>query len=117
MHIDLLSLGAALAFGTPVFAMLPLLAHYYYRRAVWRRRKRRGRGNAGFCPSAFALGSALQFLAIFYRPSLRNVLEARELVDVDEDDDGGSDTPKRHLHRQLRRIRRGEPVGDLVWRM
>jgi hypothetical protein len=43
--------------------------------------------------------------------------QIRQVEDVDEDDQGGPETPLKHLHRQLRRIRRGEPVEQLVWRL
>jgi hypothetical protein len=50
------------------------------------------------------------------------VVEARQDADedADEDDNGDTDTPAarmRHFHRQLRRIRRGDPVDRLVLRM
>jgi len=37
--------------------------------------------------------------------------------DADDDDQGGPDTPQRNLMRQLRRIRQGETVDRLVWRL
>ena len=66
-----------------------------------------------------AMGAALMFLSMAYRPSLAFVAKAKivQREDEDEDDQGGPDTPQRHLMRQLRRIRRGEPVDRLVWRL
>jgi len=66
-----------------------------------------------------AMGSALMFLSMAYRPNHSFVAKAQivEREDTDEDDQGGPDTPKRHLMRQLRQIRRGEPVDRLVWRL
>jgi hypothetical protein len=68
-------------------------------------------------PEAF--GAAFQFLSIAYRPNHAFVAKAQivEREDQDEDDEGGPDTAKRHLMRQLRRIRRGEVVDRLVWRL
>ena len=66
-----------------------------------------------------AMGSALLFLVMAHRPNHEFVAKARvrEQEDADDDDQGGPDTPQRHLMRQLRRIRRGEPVDRLVWRL
>src|SRR5579863_6022628 len=66
-----------------------------------------------------SLGSALMFLSMAYRPNHAFVAKAQIVQREDEDDDneGGPDTPQRHLHRQLRRIRRGQPVDRLVWRL
>jgi hypothetical protein len=63
--------------------------------------------------------AAFQFLSLAYRPNHAFVAKAQiqQQEDADDDDDGGPDTPIRHLHRQLRRIRRGEPVETLIWRL
>ena len=65
------------------------------------------------------VGAALMFLSMAYRPNHAFVAKAQivEREDQDDDDQGGPDTSKRHLMRQLRRIRRGEPVDRLVWRL
>ena len=66
-------------------------------------------------PEAF--GSAFLFLSMAYRPNhafmAKSQIEQRE--DQDDDEEGGPDTAKKHLARQLRRIRRGETVDRLVW--
>ena len=66
-----------------------------------------------------AVGAALMFLSMAYRPNHAFVAKAQivEREDQDEDDQGGPDTSRRHLARQLRRIRHGEPVDRLVWRL
>ena len=66
-----------------------------------------------------AMGAALLFLVMAHRPNHEFVAKAqiREQEDVDDDDQGGPDTPQRHLMRQLRRIRHGETVDRLVWRL
>ena len=66
-----------------------------------------------------ALGNALMFLCIAYRPNHSFMAKAQivQREDADDDGQGGPDTAKRHLMRQLRRIRRGEPVDSLVWRL
>jgi hypothetical protein len=65
------------------------------------------------------MGSALQFFSMAYRPNHAFVAKAQivEREDQDEDDQGGPDTPRRQFVRQLRRIRRGEQVDRLVWRL
>ena len=69
--------------------------------------------------AAAGLGTAFQFLSMAYRPNHAFVAKAQiqQQEDVDEDDDGSSETPVKHLNRQLRRIRRGEPVDHLIWRL
>ena len=65
------------------------------------------------------IGAALIFLSVAYRPNHAFVAKAQivQREDTDDDDQGGPDTAQRHLMRQLRRIRRGEPVDRLVWRL
>lgn len=66
-----------------------------------------------------AMGAALMFFSMAYRPNHTFVAKAQivEREHTDEDDQGGPDTAKRQFMRQLRRIRRGEPVDRLVWRL
>ena len=65
------------------------------------------------------VGAALMFLSMAYRPNHAFVAKAQivQREDQDDDDQGGPDTAQRHLQRQLRRIRRGERVDRLVWRL
>ncbi len=93
---------------------------------TWSRfRERRNRKNPprharlGTSSSAAGLGAAFQFLSMAYRPDHSFVAKAQiqQQEDADEDDDGTPETPIKHLHRQLRRIRRGEPVERLIWRL
>jgi hypothetical protein len=107
---------AAFAAGAPFLAIAIICFHYHLRRATWKRALRHGGKPAGFCPTG-SLGSAFQILQVFYRPTAAYVIEAQEKEDVVEDDDGEPEPPLRHFHRQLRRIRQGEPVDTLVWRL
>ncbi|HEY2859876.1 MAG TPA: hypothetical protein VGJ21_15755 [Terracidiphilus sp.] len=102
---------------------LLILATFYI---AWLRfRERRSRGKRGTLQSrlriasAAGLGAAFQFLSMAYRPDHAFVMKAQiqQHEDCDEDDDGSPDTPVKHLHQQLRRIRRGETVDRLVWRL
>ena len=81
-------------------------------RLVWRLR-----GRVGFYPSGAALGNALQRLQVMAQPEVRYVIREKESEDVDEEDSGDPDPPRdpiAHLHRQARRIRRGEEVDRIT---
>jgi len=116
MDTSLFYAMGSLAAGAPFLAIVFISIHYHLRRAAWKRATQRGEKPAGFCPTG-SLGSAFQIVQVFYRPSIAYVIEAREKEDVVEDDDSEPETPLRHFHRQLHRIRQGEPVDTLVWRL
>ena len=117
-----MGLNALYSFGifllnAPYIAIGVILAHYVWRRAAWRRGRRRGRKRLGYYPSALALGMVLQFVEVFYRPSVDHVLETKQVEVVEEDDEGDPETAAKELSRQLKRIRRGEAVERLVLRV
>lgn len=114
MSIHLLYLCGSLALASPFLVIVAIFVHYFLQRAVFRRNQRLGRRNRGFCPSSFALGTALQLIPMFYRPSMDFAIKARLVQVVEEDDEGDPEKPAKHLHRQLRRIRRGQRVDTLV---
>jgi hypothetical protein len=64
------------------------------------------------------VGAAFQFLSIAYRPHHAFIAKAQivQHEDADDDENGDPDTAARHLRRQLRRIRRGQPVDPLIVR-
>ncbi len=108
----------SIAASLPYLAVAVVFAHFLLRRAEWRHKRRRGEKNPGFCPSSSALGAILLFAQVFYRPTLSYVLEARQEEDAEEDDQGDPEgMTKQQLNRQLKKIRRGEHVGDLVLRL
>src|SRR5271168_672409 len=80
------------------------------RRFLWRRRKRQGKRNLGFFPTYTSAGNALQALQAMAQPTAEYVLAEKVDDEADDDDEGEPDHPEKHLHRQLRRIRRGEKV-------
>jgi hypothetical protein len=84
------------------------------RRFLWRRRNRQGRRNLGFCPTYTSAGNALQALQAIAQPGADYVLAEKFDDEADDDDEGEPDSPEKHLHRQLRRIRRGEKVERLT---
>lgn len=59
----------------------------------------------------------LQFMSELYCPSARFLLAEKCDEDADEDDSGDPESSEKHFNRQLKRIRRGEKIGDLVLRL
>ena len=105
--------------GLLVFVPLAVALIFF---SVWRiglwQRKRRGSLQSKIYSMCLAAGIGfLQFVQTFYQPNLNYVLSAIEDEDVDEDDQGDPDSPHKHLHRQLRRIRRGQHVDRLEVRL
>jgi hypothetical protein len=84
------------------------------KRFLWRRRKRLGKRSLGFCPTYTSAGNALQLLQLMAQPRAEHMLAEKFDDEADDDDEGEPDTPEKHLHRQLRRIRRGEKVERLT---
>jgi hypothetical protein len=117
MGVDALYLCWILLLNAPYLAVGVIIVHYLWRRAAWRRGRRLGRKRLGYYPSAFAFGLALQFVQVFYRPSVDYVLEAKQEEAAEEDDEGDPETGGKQLSRQLKRIRRGEQVERLVVRL
>jgi hypothetical protein len=117
MNIDTISAWCIFAGFIPFLAIIVILLHYSLRRFLWRRGKRLGKSNLGFYSTSFALGMALQFMQVYWRPSVSYVLEEKQDEEADEDDNGDPENLKKQLDRQLKRIRRGEPVDRLVLRL
>jgi hypothetical protein len=117
MSINSISAWCIFAGFIPFLAIIVILLHYSLRRFLWRCGKRLGRSNLGFYPSSFALGMALQFMQMYWKPSVSHVLEEKQDEEADEDDNGDPESMNKQLNRQLKRIRRGEPVDRLVLRL
>jgi hypothetical protein len=115
MNHDFAYAIGALAGSIPYLAIVFILGHYVVRRANCRRRTRRSM--PGFYPSSAALGAVFLLTQMFYRPSIRHTIEARLVIDVEDDDQGDPEAPAKQLDRQLKRIRRGESVESLVVRL
>jgi hypothetical protein len=84
------------------------------RRFLWRRKKYLGRRNRRFFPTYTSAGNALQSLQAIAQPRADYVLAEKFNDEADDDDDGEPTDPAKHLHRQLRRIRRGEKIERLT---
>jgi hypothetical protein len=105
------------ALALPYLAIAAILLRNKLRRMQWRHGKNRRPTRSSICTTSVALGAMLLLGQVFYRPSMAHVVQAREQIDVDEDDSGDPEHPDRALHRQLRQIRRGELVRDLILRL
>jgi hypothetical protein len=115
MHFDALSVLSLFAAAPYVFIAGVLLL-YFVRRAASKPAPRHGRMRARVIKTSAGLGAMFLFTLSFYRPSLAHTIEAIQREDADQDDEGDPETPAKQLHRQLKRIRRGEHVGTLVLR-
>jgi hypothetical protein len=58
---------------------------------------------------------ALQNLELLVNHNVQHVIEER--LDEEADEDGDPENPKAQMARQLKRIRRGEPVDRLILRL
>jgi predicted PurR-regulated permease PerM len=121
-HFNAVDFYQTLAVSLPVFAMLFVAIAVACRRlnqlVQKPARRRRQRGIAISVTNA-AIGLSFLPFAAIYRPNLIEVVKTQiqQLEDADEDDNGDPETPTKHLHRQLRRIRRGEKVEALSVRL
>jgi|SRR5579859_1937884 len=111
-----------LAVSLPTFAMLFVAIAVACRRVKQLlqkpARRRRQRGIAVSITNT-AIGLSFLPFAAIYRPNFIEVVKTQiqQQEDSDEDDNGDPETPTKHLHRQLRRIRRGEKVEALSVRL
>jgi hypothetical protein len=103
-------------FAFNVLAILLGCIVFCWRRFLWQRRKRLGKRNPGFFPTFTSAGNALQTLQvqIMAQPQVQHVLEEKLEDEAEDDEDGEPADPEKHLHRQLRRIRRGEEIERLT---
>jgi hypothetical protein len=87
---------------------------FCFRRNRRQSKKRRGKKRFGFFPSGASMGNALQTLHAFVQPRVGNVITENQKEEAEEDEDGGSNDPVKHLLRQLKPIRNGEVVDRLT---
>ena len=117
MFIHVVAAGLLLA-GSFLFIFLTLaLAHLAF--FGHGRRKQQALNQRRRIP-VFLVSAGLLFLQLMselYCPSAKILLAEKCDEEADEDDSGDPDSPQKLLHRQLKRIRRGEKIGDLVLRL
>ena len=104
MNLDPILQGALLAFITLITLVFVLQKERY------KHRKRRGKKDLGFYPSAAALSLSLLALQTLAQPDLNHSLEQRLTEAAEQDDEGDPNDPAARLTRQLKRIRNGEPL-------
>lgn len=113
-------IGPAAFMAAPViiFLLLILQALLYLQARISLKRSPSQKARISAVSSA-GLGATLQFLSVLYHPSDAQMITAQiqQHEDTDDDDHGSPETPLKHLHQQLRRIRRGEHVDHLVWKL
>jgi hypothetical protein len=97
--------------GLPLFMAACV---FVYRRWRWKRRGHLERKRRGFYPTTFALGIAFQQIQLFVAPDVAHAIAERLKEQAEDDDEGGTENPARHLDRQLRRLRRGERLETLT---
>ena len=95
-------------------AILVFCLVFWAKRRLWQRRVRRGNCRPGFFPTYTTAGNALQNLQVIAQPRVEYVLAEIFDDEAEDDDEGGPLDPTEHLHRQLRRIRRGETLERLT---
>ncbi|HEX3942208.1 MAG TPA: hypothetical protein VHX11_12050 [Acidobacteriaceae bacterium] len=117
MNIQLLYLCGFLTLAVPFFAVAAAFSHYLLQRRSLRRRRRFTRAIPGLYPASMALGMVFLLVQTFYRASVSYAVEARLVEDAGEIDEGDEETLAKQLNRQLRSIRRGEPLDRLVLRL
>jgi hypothetical protein len=107
-----------LADAAPFLLLLLVSIFHFGRKHLGRTATRRGGKNRlGFTASTFTIGLALQNLETLMRPNVEHVIEQKYDEDAEDDTSGDPDLPKAQLHRQLRRIRRGEKVDRIILRL
>lgn len=112
MHIEQ-SFDLMLLAGLYSFVVLFGIA-FFFQRFRWRRRKARGKATWGFYPGAASLGNALHQLSAIADPQAQHAVTEIVSDDSEEDDEGAPKDPAAHLHRQTKKIRRGERVDRLT---
>ncbi len=117
MSDSLFYAAGAFAVSAPFLSIVVIILHYHLRRAAYRQALRSGKPLPAFLPSSSSFGISFQILQAFYRPTVAYVIEAKLENNAEDDDEGDPETPAKHLHRQLRRIRRGDPVDTLVLKL
>jgi hypothetical protein len=109
------------AVSLPFFAMLFVAIAVVFSRLkqlLWKPKRSRRRRRFALAVANAAMGLTFLPFAAIYRPSQIEVAKAqiRQQEDADEDENGDPETLLKHLHSQLRRIRRGEKVEILFLR-
>lgn len=114
MNSSLLYFAGMLAITAPFLAIIAIPACSLLLRLPRRGHPAARRSLSPLRTCGLALAMGMQFLQVLYGPGASNVVEAQQEIDADEDEDGEPESPAKHLHRQLRRIRRGDSIERLI---
>ena len=110
MHIAVILSWCALIVFIPCVGMVSILIYYLFLRfRIWLEGPM-GRRGSMIRTCGLALGMMFQFFHSLYQPGAIYAVEQRQDDDAGEDDQGDPETPEKHLHRQLRRIRRASQL-------
>lgn len=102
-------LGSLIAF----FFLFTVFA-FYFQRSLWKRRRRLGKKELGFCPTFSSLGNALQKAQYFAQPQAKMVTMVEDADEDPEDEEMPAKDGTEHLHRQLKLIRNGNEIQGLI---
>ncbi len=103
--------SAAIGCGFLLFSLLFICA-FYLQRLRWKRNKRLGKKNLGFCPTFSSLGNALQRAQQLARPQTEIVMLKEDAAEEDEEEIARNGV--KHLHRQLKQLRNGGEIDKLT---
>jgi hypothetical protein len=99
--------------GLIAFFFLFTVFAFHFQRFLWKRQRRLGKKELGFCPTFSSLGGALQKANLFLQPQAKMVTMVED-ADASEDEDAPAKDGPEHLARQLKPIRNGEEIGGLT---
>lgn len=109
-----MDLVAAVLGGSILFFFLFTVFAFHFQRLRWKRRKRLGKKELGFCPTFSSLGNALQAVNRFAQPQAKIVMQVQDEAEDPDDEEIPAKTGPEHLHRQLQRVRNGDDAGKLT---
>ena len=109
-----MDLVAAVLGSSILFFFLLTVFAFHFQRLRWKRRKRLGKKELGFCPTFSSLGNAIQTANRFAQPQAKIVMLVEDRAADSEDDGVPAREGAEHLHRQLQHVRNGEEVGRLT---
>jgi len=103
--------SAAIGCGFFLFFLF-LTCAFYFQRLRWKRNKRLGKKNLGFCPSLSSLGNALQRAQQFAQPQAEIVMLEEDAAEEGEEEI--AENGVKHLHHQLKQVRNGDKIDKLI---
>jgi len=87
---------------------------FYFQRLRWKRNKRLGKKDLGFCPTFSYLGNALQRAQQLAQPQVKMMMQEEDAAEDSDDEEELAKNGIQHLHRQLKHIRNGDEIDKLT---